>query len=819
MREERQTGKYLLLASIASVYSAMLVLITLIMSWELWMVPLIVFGAFGVWCLHIGRIGSDALYENLCAGVMLIEFFFFGVHAGSLFDMPAVACIMILVFSMLDRKNLIYMTVALYAVQMLYHFLCLHTLSYGLGIQDAMRLLLGILVIVGAAALARYRINRRLAARMKYESVAEQLDIVSRQNADFLSNVSHELRTPINMVIGISDVALQKDISDEVRSDIQSMQMAGKRLSGQINNILDYTEIVGGTLIPAKEEYMITSVLNDVITMTAMQGSRQMLEMVFDMDLKMPSVLVGDAEKISHVLKILLENSIKFTEEGGINVCFEYRRESYGINLLIDIYDTGIGMSEEQLMKIYDEFYQADTGSRRFSGGLGLGIPIARGLLHSMDGFIHFESKRHHGLQAHITIPQGVADDTPCMALNNPKGLCIACYFRPDRYSCDEVRRFYDRMILHLMEGLGVEGYQAHNFEGLLKLQRTHKLTHVFITQSEYEENRIYYEELAETLQVVVIAEREYALRRDSKMLMIRKPFFALSIVNLLNGEVKENGFEEAQNAGRRPFSCVGVRALAVDDEEMNLVVAKGVLGSYGIQVDTCLSGREAVEMCRSASYDIIFLDHMMPGYDGVETLRRIREINYGMYQDLPVIALTANTISGAREMFRNEGFTEFIPKPIERAVLERVLRRVLPKSFIQYGAEPVAEDSLPAAEEVPFNPFDVLSEVGINAQIGLDYCCGDENFYLEMLRMFHGQSEAKRAEIVSLYEAENWPDYAVKVHALKSTSLTIGAEELSDLAKALERAGKNEDIAYIRENHPRLLDMYDDVSKSIAGF
>ena len=405
------------------------------------------------------------------------------------------------------------------------------------------------------------------------------------------------------------------------------------------------------------------------------------------------------------------------------------------------------------------------------------------------------------------------------MTINNPEKLCIACYFRPDKYSSDEIRRFYDRMILHLMEGLGLEGYQAHNFDGLLKLLRTYKLTHVFITQSEYEENRAYYEELAESLQVVVIAEREYVLSRDSRLLMIRKPFFALSVVNLLNGEVKENGFEEAQNAGRRPFSCVGVHALVVDDEEMNLVVAKGVLGSYGIQVDTSLSGREAVEMCRRTSYDIIFLDHMMPGYDGVETLRRIREINYGTYQDLPVIALTANTISGAREMFRNEGFTEFIPKPIERAVLERVLRRVLPKSNIHYGAEPVAEDSLPQEEEVPFNPFDVLSEVGINAQIGLDYCCGDENFYLEMLRMFHGQSEAKREEIVSLYDMENWPDYAVKVHALKSTSLTIGAEELSEQAKALERAGKKEDIAYIRENHLKLLEMYDDVCRSIAGF
>ena len=118
-----------------------------------------------------------------------------------------------------------------------------------------------------------------------------------------------------------------------------------------------------------------------MITMVAMQSSRHQLEMVFDIDPRVPSVLIGDAEKISHVLKILLENSIKFTEEGGINICIEFRRESYGVNLVIDIYDTGIGMSNSQLVQMYDDFYQVDSGSSRFAGGLGLGLPIARGLL------------------------------------------------------------------------------------------------------------------------------------------------------------------------------------------------------------------------------------------------------------------------------------------------------------------------------------------------------------------------------------------------------------------------------------------------------
>ena len=374
----------------------------------------------------------------------------------------------------------------------------------------------------------------------------------------------------------------------------------------------------------------------------------------------------------------------------------------------------------------------------------------------------------------------------------------------------------------------------------------------------------------------------------------------------------------------------------------------------------------------------------MMPGFDGVETLKRIREMNNGMYQDLPVIALTANTISGAREMFRSEGFTEFIPKPIERAVLERVLRKVLPKNSMQYNAAPVAldesseepappssaagkrkkkakkaasrsaassnrsrakeappeenilEDSrtdthilddtytpdaflegTPASdtdvlghsqtdkhipedssedsyapdasagvsdsgnsswkddgsaedsswkddgsaedssweddgdaedsswededaedssredddddtedslwEEAPASgdpslSFAPLSKIGINIQLGLDYCCGEAEFYLEMLQMFCVQAVDKRAELVSLYNAANWADYTVKVHALKSTAMTIGAEQLSDHAKLLEQAGKKGNIEFIRHDHPALLRLYDEVCDTITG-
>ena len=852
MRAEDQTSSHLLLAAIITVFSGMLALVIIVLAWEFWMVPLIAAGCFSVWLLHIARIGSDAFYENLCAGLLLTEFFFFGVHETILFDIPAVACILILALFMLNKKWIMHAIEALYVLELLYHGWLLHTISYQMGRRNMFRLGLDIVILFCGTALARYWIKRRNTQRKWYEHIFTELETAGKQNAVFLSNVSHELRTPINMVIGISEVALGKELSPDIRADMNSIKMAGKRLSNQINNMLDYTEIVEGTLTPAKKEYMITSVLNDVITMTALQSNRQHLELVFDIDPKIPAVLVGDSEKISHVLKILVENSLKFTEEGGINVRIKCRQERYGINLIVDIRDTGIGMTDAQLTQMYDVFYQADSGSSRFAGGLGLGLPIAQGLLTAMGGFIHFDCKDQEGLSAHIVIPQGVADEQPCIVLNHPEQLCIACYFRPERYSCDEVREYYDGLILNLVEGLGVQGYQTHNFEGLLKLQRSYKLTHVFIAQSEYEENRDYYEELTSLYRVVVIAEREFALSSESKLLIIHKPFSALSVANLLNGETGERGFAEAQAAGRKPFTCVGVRALAVDDEEMNLVVAKGVLGSYGIEVDTCLSGREAITQCGNVSYDIIFLDHMMPGFDGVETLKKIREMQNGIFQDLPVIALTANTVSGAREMFRNEGFTEFVPKPIERTVLERVLRKVLPKSCIRYSKSPTAQDlpeqtagntpaksesqtaaapvppeqtEAPAAADLPETaadspqlPYERLSGAGINVELGLDYCAGDEDFYREMLRLFCAQRKEKRAEIISLYEAANWTDYAVKVHALKSTSLTIGAETLSAQAKALEMAGKSGDVDYIREHHAALLCAYDELCIQIAG-
>ena len=216
MRREERTSIHLLLAAAVSVFSVMLILITIAMPWELWMNPLITIGCVSVWCLHIGRSGSGAFYEYLCAGLMMAECFFFGVHENCLYDIPAVICIMILIFSMLDKKRLLYMTAAMYVLVLLYHILHLHTISSDMGIQNMIRLGVGISVVAGALEIARHRINRRGEDRKRYDDAFAQLEITGRQNAVFLSNVSHELRTPINMVLGISEVAMEKDLSPDL---------------------------------------------------------------------------------------------------------------------------------------------------------------------------------------------------------------------------------------------------------------------------------------------------------------------------------------------------------------------------------------------------------------------------------------------------------------------------------------------------------------------------------------------------------------------------------------------------------------------------
>lgn len=363
-----------------------------------------------------------------------------------------------------------------------------------------------------------------------------------------------------------------------------------------------------------------------------------------------------------------------------------------------------------------------------------------------------------------------------------------------------------------------------------------YQLTHLFLGKEEYEESRDYFERVDKSIMVVVIADDSLVLPRGSRIRHIPKPFYCLPLIGMLNaGPAKGmDGLEQ------ECMVCPGVRVLVVDDEPMNLMVAEGILRDYQMQVKTADSGIKALELCEREEFDLIFLDHMMPEMDGVETLKRIRKNHSEEGRMLTAIAFTANAVSGAREMFLREGFDEFVSKPIEYLELERVLKKVLPKSLVSFVERDRHEESryeqkvFPAenhmkeqdADKIPEESGeskteeDLLSRLermGINTGAGLQYCRGDREFYRELLAKFAQDAQPKEQAIDGFWQKEDLTNYHIMVHALKSSAKMIGADHLSELARKAEEAAKDQDAAYIKAHHGELLAIYRETALALS--
>ncbi len=267
------------------------------------------------------------------------------------------------------------------------------------------------------------------------------------------------------------------------------------------------------------------------------------------------------------------------------------------------------------------------------------------------------------------------------------------------------------------------------------------------------------------------------------------------------------NNYELRENIDTRHISCPGIKALVVDDEPMNLVVAEGILSGYGMQLRTVNSGIKAVELCAKEHFDIIFLDHMMPEMDGVETLKLIRQNHNPSLPDEIIIAFTANAVSSAKKMLIGAGFDEFLSKPVEISELDRVLRKVLPKTAIKERTDIVERYN--AEKAAAPQPKASHPEELINRKTGLMYCQNDEGFYRTIMQCFATESVKKREAMGEALAAQDWPNYRIQVHSLKSTAKNIGAESLSELAKASEDAAAAGDGSYVKEHHKEVMEAY----------
>ena len=362
-------------------------------------------------------------------------------------------------------------------------------------------------------------------------------------------------------------------------------------------------------------------------------------------------------------------------------------------------------------------------------------------------------------------------------------------------------------------------------------------MTHLFVGVEEYLSDKEYIEELAKEMIVVIVANDDFELPVHSYAQKMEKPFYCFPVTTVLYSEFGERTKHEGQ------LMCKGVRALVVDDEPMNLVVAKSIFKRYGMEVTSVTSGQESIDICREKVYDIIFMDHMMGGMDGVEAMKRIRKDVSGLNNLVPVVALTANAMSSAKQMFLSEGFDGFVSKPIEIEELERVLKKVLPKSFISYEmieeeeekpkkSETEASDSKETKKEKESKASESkenksngagideaiknLNEFGLDTKGALNYCLNDKEFYETLLIQYATEAREKIPRLNDFLTKEDWNNYEILVHALKSTSKMIGAMELSEGALKLEQAAKRKDGEYITANHAAVLKDYESLKEEI---
>ena len=390
----------------------------------------------------------------------------------------------------------------------------------------------------------------------------------------------------------------------------------------------------------------------------------------------------SDAAKIKKILRALISNGLKYTHEGGVYVRISCEEQEYGVNLSIEVTDTGIGMSEEELERVYERFYQADSGRARLGGGLGLGLSIVSGFVSLLGGFMIIKSKPDVGTTVHVSLPQTVVDASSCMSVNNPEKLCLGAFLHFEKFENPVVREYYNSMVLNIVNGLGIQMHRVDNTDNLKRLKESLHMTHLFVGEEEYCSDIELMENLAKEMIVVVVANGDFTLPAKSNARIMEKPFYCFPVTAVLNTDINTR----VKEGGKLRLN--GVRALVVDDEPMNLVVGKSIFKRYGMVVSTATSGPESIDICREKQFDIIFMDHMMGGMDGVEAMKKIRGDVLGLDNNVPVVALTANAMSSAKQMFLSEGFDGFVSKPIEIEELERVLKQVLPKSLLSFEFE-----------------------------------------------------------------------------------------------------------------------------------
>jgi signal transduction histidine kinase/CheY-like chemotaxis protein len=673
-----------------------------------------------------------------------------------------------------------------------------------------------------------YLLLRASAAKMK-------ADEDSLSKSTFLAKMSHEIRTPMNAIIGMSELVLRENLSPNVRDYASGIRQAGNNLLSIINDILDFSKIESGKMDIVNAEYKFASTINDIIAIIKMRLNEKPVSFITKIDSSLPAVLIGDEVRVRQVLLNLLANAVKYTREGSITLSIHGKDSSNDqekanpdetkrrILLAFEVADTGIGIKKEDMEKLFGNFVQFDKKQNRNIEGTGLGLAISRNLCLLMGGDITVKSEYGRGSVFTALIPQHVEDDTPFARVEHPETKIALVY---------ENRPLYAESIVYTIDNLGVSCTLAHTRNDLVEQlalgTRQSARQFIFTSPALFDEARKILQDrntapgTPEEPVLILLSEYEQAAHRDIHTVFM--PIQPMAVANILNDQKNDSGYHEIESSGVR-FTAPDARILIVDDIEINLNVAEGLLAPYKMSIDCVTGGSEALRLVQKNRYDLVLMDHMMPGMDGIETTAAIRaweesrrkENPTGFPGETPIIALTANAISGMKEMFLEKGFNDYISKPIEIVKMDELMTHWIPaEKRIKTGGEIDRESSGASSG---------LVIPGVDVKRGITLTGGTEARYLKVLAQFHKDAvkrldwfkdtpgensqdgDAKSSSEKQLPEGVsptgNLSDFTIQAHALKSAAGTIGAAELSKEAAVLEAAGKAGDLQTIRETLP----------------
>ncbi|MCL2008456.1 MAG: ATP-binding protein [Treponema sp.] len=497
----------------------------------------------------------------------------------------------------------------------------------------------------------------------------------SNAKSDFLAKMSHEIRTPMNAITGMTELLSRRNLPDDARYEVQDIKQASSNLISIINDILDFSKIEAGKLELNPVGYQLSSLVNDTVSIIRVRFLEKPIRFYTNIDSNIPNGLFGDEVRLRQILINLLTNAAKYTDHGHVSLTIaEEKREDKIVWLKIAVADTGHGIKNDDLSKLFENFSQFNKNKDNIEG-TGLGLAITKRLCVTMGGDISVESEFGKGSEFTVIIPQKVQSEEPFASVQTPEEKSVLVY---------EGRIAYAKSLSWTLDNLKVPYTMVTNEEDFSKALLSRDWFFVFSGYGLYDKIKPIMEDTVfpggniPTLGLMVEWGTE-AFVPNARFVSL--PVQSLSIANTLNGKSDRQDFFESPSAedSANRFTISNARILIVDDIATNLKVAEGLLAPYRAKVETCLNGSSAVELIKQRAmhgenYDLVFMDHMMPGMDGIETTVAIRALEGEYFKTIPIIALTANAVSGMREMFLEKGFNDFLAKPIDVSKLDEVL-------------------------------------------------------------------------------------------------------------------------------------------------